>query len=254
MALTTLEDTITWDRDAWIQSAPSEVVFWDKWILNGGANWPKDYQRRTDPKAPLSPIVLELLAGLDFDPHKQLKVLDIGSGPLSYVGYDHETHGVDLTVVDPLANEYNSLLDSVNIKDVPRPQKGFFETALGDFGENQFDVVWCFNSLDHSIDPLYGLFNLLSVVNVGGGLILSFHPNEAEGGKYKGLHQWNLDIDSDGLLLSQKGKQTRINGLLAQQKVLKRHGSPEGAGASKGRITYLIKKIANVNLSQALLS
>jgi hypothetical protein len=97
MALTTLEDTITWDRDAWIQSAPSEVVFWDKWILNSGANWPKDYQRRTDPKAPLSPIVLELLAGLDFDPHKQLKVLDIGSGPLSYVGYDHETHGVDLT-------------------------------------------------------------------------------------------------------------------------------------------------------------
>jgi SAM-dependent methyltransferase len=130
---------------------------------------------------------------------------------------------------------------------------GYFETALAEFGENSFDAVWCFNSLDHSIDPVHGLFNLLSVIKIGGGLVLSFHPNEAEGGKYGGLHQWNLDIDDEGLFLNQKGKQMRLQGLIGQQKIIRRHAPKNATGVQKERVTYLIKKVANVTLSQALL-
>jgi SAM-dependent methyltransferase len=254
MTVATLENTVTWDHSAWNQHTPSEVKFWDQWIMKEGHHWPEDYKRRTDPQAPVTQLMLDLIGELDVDLAAPLQIMDIGSGPLSYVGYVHDKFAIDLTVVDPLADEYNRLLDQANVVDVPRPQPGYFETALATFGENSFDAVWCFNSLDHFIDPVHGLFNLLSVVKIGGGLVLSLHPNEAEQGDYGGLHQWNLDVDGEGLLLNQKGKQMRLQGLIAQQKVVKRIDYNAKTGVKKERITYLIKKTANVNLSQALLT
>ena len=244
-----LSNTPTWDMKSWQDESPAEVGFWDRWITTQGDNWPKDFQRRTDPKAPLTPMAADLVGALDLTPGTPLRILDIGAGPLSYVGYDHPDHQIDLTVVDPLAESYNALLDQAGIKDVPRPQPGYFETALQDFGENSFDLVWCFNSLDHSIDPLLGLYNLLSVCRVGGGLILSFCPNEAEKGKYKGLHQWNLDMQGDqGVVLTQMGKKVVLQGLIRQQKVVRRIVA-NPTGVSKDRVTFFIKKIAAVNLS-----
>ena len=252
MDVPSLQNTATWDREAWTVRAPAEVEFWDRWITSKGDRWPVDFQRRTDPNAPLTPMLVDLLPHLDLSPGQTIRVLDIGSGPLSYVGYAHDTYQVELTAVDPLSDEYNRLLDSVGVTGVTRTRPGYFETALADFGAGSFDVVWCFNSLDHSIDPVLGLVNLLSVVKIGGGLILSFCPNEAEQGKYKGLHQWNLDLDDDGLVLTQLGRKTSLQGLIDQQKIVKRMVGGARAGA-KERVTYLIRKTANVNLSQALL-
>lgn len=244
----------TWDKENWSLRAPSEVEFWDRWITNKGDKWPGDYQRRTDPDAPLTPMALDLLPHLDLDRSQAVKILDIGSGPLSYVGYKHPDYKLNLTVVDPLSDEYNRLLDSVGIEGVPRTRPGFFETALADFGPEAFDLVWCFNSLDHSIDPMVGLFNLLSVVKIGGGLILCFSPNEAELGKYKGLHQWNLDVTpQDGLVLTQMGRKVRLEGLIRQQKVIHRNVSARN-DKQKARAIFLLRKTAHVNLSQAMLT
>ncbi|WP_425099548.1 hypothetical protein [Tropicibacter sp. S64] len=249
-----LKAAVTWDIDNWNLRAPAEVGFWDRWITGRGDKWPGDFRRRTDPDAPLTPLVLDLLPHLDLDRSRPVKMLDIGSGPLSYVGYTHPEYEIDLTVVDPLSQEYNRLLDSVGITGVPRTQPGYFETALADFGPEAFDLVWCFNSLDHSIDPIIGLFNLLSVIRIGGGLIFSFCPNEAEHGKYKGLHQWNLDVTpQDGLILTQMGRTVRLQGLIDQQRVVLRHVSDRN-DKQKARATFMLRKVAHVNLSQAMLA
>ena len=244
----------TFQLKNWKKNTPSEIKFWDKWINNKGDQWPADYIRRTDPNSELVGWILELINEADIEVTNNLKILDIGSGPLSYVGYKSDKYIIDLTVVDPLANEYNSLLDKNNIKNVPRPQKGYFETAIHDFGENSFDIIWCLNSLDHSIDPLIGLYNLLTVCRIGGGVVLSFHRNEAEIGDYQGLHQWNLDsLEKEGLILTAHNKKINLQGLLDQQ-FYKFNFLAAGNGGHKGRVVYFIKKLKNCNLSQAIMT
>ena len=245
----------TFAIDEWADLSASEISFWDRWIGGGGAKWPEDFKRRTDPEAPLTELVVNTLPRLDLAEGQTLRILDIGSGPLSFVGYKYDDHPIDLTIVDPLADRYNELLDQGGVTGVPRPRTGYFESALSDFGEASFDLVWCFNSLDHSIDPLVGLYNLLMLVRPGGGLILGFHPNEADGGNYQGLHQWNLDVDGEdgALLLTRYGKVARLQNLLSQQTVLSCH-VPKTKEGHKSRVTIVVRKDAPCNLSEAMLA
>ncbi|AXI46099.1 hypothetical protein C1J03_08755 [Sulfitobacter sp. SK012] len=98
------------------------------------------------------------------------------------------------------------------------PIKGFFEGALWQPGANKYDKVWSASSLDHSNDPVLGLFNLISICRIGGGAIMMLRPNDAEGEDYKGLHQWNLDNIFDGeLILHQLGRRFSMMPLLRPQ-------------------------------------
>lgn len=251
----TLEDLPNMDPDAWRARASEEVGFWQNWIRTEGAAWPEGYKRKTDPNAPLVPMVRNFLKEISFSFNRPVKILDIGSGPLSYVGTRCADYDVDLTVVDPLAAEYNKLLDEKNVTGVQRPEHGFFETAVQQFGTNTFDVVWCFNSLDHSIDPVAGLFNLLSVCRIGGGMILSFHPNEADEGGYQGLHQWNLDFEDGDMIVSQKGRKFSLMPLLRQQSIMALWRASETDKANdKGRVYLRVKKTSECNLSQAVIA
>lgn len=242
------------DPDSWRARSSEEVGFWEKWITSNGGAWPDGFKRKTNPDAPLANIAAEFLGDLGVPKGQNVKILDIGAGPLSYVGYKSDAWGIDLTVVDPLAEEYNRLLDEQGVTRVQRPEFGYFETAMAQFGTNQFDLVWCFNSLDHSLDPVLGLFNLLGVCKIGGGLLLSYHPNEADDGDYQGLHQWNLDLSNGDMIVSQKGQVYNLKPLLSQQRVMAVWQlENEGEPGSKGRIFIKIKKIKECNLSQALI-
>ena len=159
---------------------------------------------------------------------------------------------MQLTLVDPLANQYNALLDQAEVLGVPRPVEGYFETAAETLGHERFDVVWCRNALDHSMDPLLGLYNLLSLCKVGGGVILSFHPNEADGGRYQGLHQWNLRLQNNRVILAQMQQELDLTPLLEAQEVVQMHQEGQG-GAQKGMVTITLKKRVAPNLSQAML-
>lgn len=248
MALVELPDM---GKDSWVERSSEEVGFWHNWILTRGHKWPEDFKLRTDPNRPVIDPIRNFIFELGKTPGDATSVLDIGSGPLTMLGNVSGDRKIDLTLVDPLAEEYNRLLDKVDVSGVPRPQVGYFETASSQFGAESFDVVWCCNSLDHSLDPLLGLFNLLDVCRIGGGLILKFHPNEADGGNYAGLHQWNLDLQEGKIILSQKGRSVNLMPLLEQQEIL--GISQFGNGADKGSITVRVKKTTACNLSQCLL-
>jgi hypothetical protein len=49
------------------------------------------------------------------------------------------------------------------------------------------------NDLDHSIDPVVSLQQMVHVVRPGGYVVLKHYPDEAEGAAYTGLHSWNLN-------------------------------------------------------------
>ncbi|MEP2716730.1 hypothetical protein [Pseudophaeobacter sp.] len=240
------------DMDSWKERSSEEVGFWQNWILTKGHKWPQDFALRTDPKTPLYNSITNFIHELGIKPGADVSIMDIGSGPLTALGKVSEKFNISLTLADPLAEEYNRLLDEVGVTGVPRPQTGFFETSASQFGSEAFDVVWCCNSLDHSLDPLLGLYNLLDLCSIGGGLILRFHPNEADGGAYAGLHQWNLDLEDGQITLSQKERTVSLMPLLEQQEILG-ITQLEGQGAAKGAIIVRVKKTTSCNLSQCLL-
>ena len=243
------------DIDSWRERSAEEVNFWENWIFTERSRWPQEYKRRTDPTTPMAKEVENFLDGLGLPADRTVKILDIGAGPLSFIGTNSEKYTIDLTVVDPLAEEYNRLLDQKNVTGVPRPERGYFETATTQFGAEAFDLVWSRNSLDHALDPVLGLFNLLNVCRIGGGLLLSFHPNEAEGGNYAGLHQWNLDYRDGEVVLSQKDRMVSLMPLLQQQKIVS-ISQPEKTQkkAGKGRVNIKVEKIVECNLSQCLIA
>ncbi len=67
------------------------------------------------------------------------------------------------------------------------------------------------NSLDHSIDPVYGIKQLLHVTKSGGWVLLRHAENEGLAGGFSyGLHQWAFTIGDEGDFLIWN-LQSRIN-------------------------------------------
>jgi SAM-dependent methyltransferase len=240
------------DHKAWQERSGAELDFWRKWIHSGGMRWKEGFARKTDPKAPLLPRVEDLAARLGLEQGSTLEILDIGSGPLSYVGTQSPNYAVNLTAVDPLADQYNQSLDNKGIEGVGRPSKGYFETALWQLGAQRFDIVWCANSLDHSIDPVLGLYNIINVCKSGGGVILLFHPNEAEGENYQGLHQWNLNAWDGVLMLTRKERKFELMKLLKDQGDVRVQWLPR-TELDKPRVVVTFRKDADCNLSECLI-
>ena len=164
-----------------------------------------------------------------FQPHLQklvghlpagsaVRVLDVGSGPVSQVGTISARWQIEITAVDPLAAEYLELCDEFGL---PRRngvvnQVGDFETLTESFAEGSFDIVHCRNALDHSRDPLLGIRQMLAVCKVDGACFLAHATDEGEKQRYDGLHQWNLAPLDDGDLAirSRDGQQVLLRGEL----------------------------------------
>lgn len=238
----------------WTNSTASEVDFWNRWVSSRGLHWPEDFARRTDPAQPLPELVEDQLRGAGVPEGSAVRVLDVGSGPLTMVGSASQRYQVAVTAVDPLADEYNRILTEGGVP-VPNPAaKGFAETLDRQFDAESFDLVWCCNALDHSFDPVMGITKMLAVVKPGQPVILMFHPNEADGGNYNGLHQWNFDLDANGdFTIEQRGKMINLTRLLASQVSMKAWRI-DGQNNSKSRVAVVLRRLGDFSLTQLLLS
>jgi hypothetical protein len=115
----------------------------------------------------------------------------------------HRGVALDITAVDALADEYNKILDQHGIVPIIRTQQCLTEQLSSKFGYDKFDIAYARNTLDHSMDPLRAIAEMLSVVQKGGVVLTEHARNEGETHEYGGLHQWNFDIrDRDFVLTS----------------------------------------------------
>lgn len=130
-------------------------------------------------------------------PEARVSILDVGAGPVSAVGYRFPGKSVSLTAVDPLADEYNRLLAKAGVVPPVRTERVDGEGLLEHFGPDRFDLAYSRNALDHAVDPLTIIRNMLGVVRSGGHVILRHVRNEALRQGYVQLHQWNFD-ERDG--------------------------------------------------------
>jgi SAM-dependent methyltransferase len=116
----------------------------------------------------------------------------VGAGPLTVLGKQWKGRTLDLHAVDPLADEYDTLLDEFNITPIVRTELCDGERLTEKYNESTFDIVYACNCLDHSYSPLDCFKQMVKVVKPGGYVITDHLVNEGKHQGYKDIHQWNF--------------------------------------------------------------
>jgi SAM-dependent methyltransferase len=186
---------LTRSLKSWRSGIGYEVDFWDKWFKTEGLEWHDDYLLRLQPQ-PLSEWILRLLPR-----EGDASVLDVGSGPITKTGHLVEGRKVDLTAVDPLAKHYLRIMHKYGVTPPIKTVFSFSEDLSSRFPRSHFDVIACTNALDHAIEPVWGLIEMLMCLKIGGTIILSHRRNEAEVESYSGSHHWNFDKGADDFII-----------------------------------------------------
>jgi len=180
--------------DFWCQGIISEIRFWDNMMKTGGGVCNKQEWQKI-----ISPLRLfELETDIPKEAYgKEYKFIDVGSGPFSRCGFCTDKVKLKHFAMDPLADIYNVLKANVGLENEVNLQSGFVELLDKYVKPNSFDMVHMSNSLDHSFDPILGIYQLLNATKIGGKVILRHNDNEGEHADYQGFHQWNFSVNID---------------------------------------------------------
>ena len=169
--------------NTWEEGKKGEIKFWREWFARKGAAYQKD--RR--------------LSGLfDFmiGDKKEVRIANLGAGAINLIG--NRRRDIEVTVIasDILADEYKKIREELNIN-CPIPIEKQDITSLA-YNDNEFDIVYCANALDHSLDPYVALQEMVDVCKPGGWIYLQHQAHEGRRLGYNGMHQWNIDITVSG--------------------------------------------------------
>ena len=175
----------------WRTQLPKELSFWKQWIDSDGGGNPETFRRALDPSQPLQPHLADLL---DCAADDELRILDVGSGPVSFVGKMFGDRPITLIPVDPLADGYKRLLDAAGVAPPFPTQVGSAEELSTLFPAGSFHLVHASNSIDHSFDPVLAIAEMIKMVRPSGYVWLTHFRNEGHKNGYYGLHQWNFDV------------------------------------------------------------
>jgi hypothetical protein len=185
----------------WRTRTSSEVDFWAGWLVGapGTEQWASDRESRFDPDTEIRDLLVR--AELERNPAEEVSILDVGAGPVTWLGYRYPGKKLTIVPVDPLADEYDRLLREAKLDPPVRTVRVAGEALVEHFGSRRFDIAYATNALDHSADPFTIISNMVAVVRMGGVVLLRHKRNEGDSARYGGLHQWNFDVVDDRLLV-----------------------------------------------------
>ncbi len=193
------------NKKKWEKGASHETDFWSEWFRTKGMEWQQDYKARLDDSLPFQEYLIKYLPK-----SSRCSILDVGAGPLTLLGKVLPGYELDITAVDPLANEYDDILKRFRISPVIRTQYCEAERLSDKFLPESFDLVHIQNALDHSYDPLEGIKQMLTVLKKDCYIFLSHLTNEAEKEKYIGFHQWNFCREGDRFIIWNKDNRVDV--------------------------------------------
>jgi SAM-dependent methyltransferase len=199
--------------ERWEEGLDEEVEYWERWMREPEASpWPEEWPWRTDPESPLQPHIREHL-----DPDlEELRILDVGSGPLTILGKRWGDRTLHITAVDPLADRYAALFERLGIEPLVRPVPGEAERLTETFAADSFDLVYARNCLDHGYDPLLAIRQMLRVARPGGLVFLEHATDEGEHMRYAGPHQWNFRAEAGRFVIWRPGLRVDAHALLEE--------------------------------------
>src|SRR5436305_2003603 len=68
----------------WSSGLAAEAQFWTDWVQTRGSHWPEDFQARFNPETPIRGYIADIISKLHCE---QINILDVGSGPITNIGY-----------------------------------------------------------------------------------------------------------------------------------------------------------------------
>ena len=191
-------------KATWSSALEEELAFWEYWLTTDEPGIAR--QRRDRLRALERPLVPGLAPSAP-GPGEQIRVLDVGAGPLTVLGARSDGRSAAIVAVDPLAEHYGRLLERLAIEPPIPTVRGEGETLAEQFGDSAFHGVYCANALDHCYAPMRVLRQMLRVVRPGGRIGIQCYHNVGELEEYHGLHQWNLTVrDRRALIWSRAGE------------------------------------------------
>lgn len=146
----------------------------------------------------------QILDILSEDFAEDLKLADIGSGPISSFIYKINICKYSITTVDPLAKIYNYINFKYNPTYPLKCIEGTGEQLTELFSGKNYHLVLTQNAIDHSIHPLNFMNNLFYILKPKGFLYLCGYIDVGKETNWIGLHQHNISIDGDDLIWSNR--------------------------------------------------
>jgi SAM-dependent methyltransferase len=168
--------------NSWADGLGAERAFWRQWFTDDAFKAGRE-ARRAALSQPFPPT---LAHGLGLSDGEILRVLDVGSGPMSTLRTRAPANPVELVCVDALAADYNALLDEFGCDECPRIVPGVGERLAEQYGLDAFHVVHIANALDHCEDPARAFLEMYRACRVGGQVWDRLH-RERRGTRARGL-------------------------------------------------------------------
>ena len=156
-----------------------------QWAIKNDSNYIERILHAT-----VSPFLLKHLENLP-----SAHILDVGSGPVSYMLHfvKENSHRFKLTAVDPLASEYAGIMEQYGYN-IPQNINCYAEYLDEMFRPKTFDMIFCSNSLDHTVDVEKSLHNMSVLLKDDGFIYLLCNINEKDRTCGDGMHYHNLNL------------------------------------------------------------
>jgi SAM-dependent methyltransferase len=188
------------NQQTWRQNLPEEIAFWEDFVRSQGGKYAADFAFRMRPDAPLQDELAQYL------PNEHAKILDVGAGPLTYIAKIWKGHQLDITAVDPLAEEYKKIFDKYGLKPPIVTKSAEAESLSREFPPSSFDFAHARNCLDHCFHPVRATEEMVKVIKPGCVVYLHHFVDEGKNEAYKGLHRWNFHARNGNFIVSSPGR------------------------------------------------
>lgn len=178
----------------------SEIFFWQqayyRYYVSG--KYPSWWDMSLT-KNRYSKEMIDILGILSKDFDEKLKLVDVGSGPVTSYFDKIDITAWEIVAVDPLAKLYNRLNKKYNAEYTIQCTKGTGEQIDEIFDRNSFHLVLSQNAIDHSLIPQKFINNLVYICKPGGFIYLSGFIKEGTAANWLGLHKHDLYIIDNNL-------------------------------------------------------
>lgn len=168
--------------ERWEKGLNGEVSFWRKWLAS--------HHNKVIPNKKLVSKISQYIGD-----KKEVKIANIGSGPVSLIGEIYQDVNIEIFPSDILADEYMKLRKELDISGV-LPIEPQDMTNLS-YPDNTFDIVFCANAMDHCIDPFKAILEIIRVCKPDGYIHLEHYQRVGKKAGYGGLHQWNFHVENN---------------------------------------------------------
>lgn len=196
-----------------------EIGWWDDYLVQRPPAISDSDRRRSA----FPPELARFVDEMQVHAARRIKLLEVGSGPVSLLAWGVDQGLFDMIAVDPLAEHYRKMLTKYGLQYPVVPMEGHGEKLTEMFAEGTFDVVYSSNALDHAIAPEQCLREIYSVVRDGGIVYLEGYCHEGSNEDWIGLHQHDL-VPEDGHLVhfDREGVRTNLTAALQLKCVYQR--------------------------------